>query len=55
MDLSTTDCPYDGTALTVNIDAAGTVVLVCSECHAAWEPDGSFVSQLRTEIMQPTR
>jgi hypothetical protein len=52
MDPYTTNCPYDGNALTVEINADGRVLLVCRTCRGAWEPHGCFVGNESREITQ---
>ena len=43
MNLNATQCPFDGEMLTLTIGGDGSLLVVCGSCHAAWEPDGSFV------------
>jgi hypothetical protein len=47
MNLSLTQCPYDGALLDAEIDAGGVLLLICAACEAAWETHGSYVGRVR--------
>jgi hypothetical protein len=45
MELS--ECPLDGTALTVEYMAGGSMLLSCESCEAMWERHGAWVGRVR--------
>lgn len=47
MNLSLTQCPYDGTQLGAEVTPGGFLLLVCDACDAAWETHGSYVGRVR--------
>lgn len=46
MDLSPTQCPYDGALLDAELSATGRLQLVCCACDAVWETHGSHVARI---------
>jgi hypothetical protein len=42
-----TQCPYDGTAISVETLSGGSLLLRCSSCEAAWERHGVWIGRLR--------
>lgn len=47
MNLSLTQCPYDGNVLDSELSPGGLLFLVCHGCDAAWEIHGSHVERVR--------
>jgi hypothetical protein len=47
MNLSLTQCPYDGALLDAELSPGGLLLLVCASCEAAWETHGSYVGRVR--------
>jgi hypothetical protein len=47
VNLSLTQCPYDGALLDAEIGAGGLLLLICAACEAAWETHGSYVGRVR--------
>ena len=42
-----TQCPYDGTAVHIDVNPAGSVVLECPACEATWEYHHTWIAQRR--------
>jgi hypothetical protein len=47
VNLSLTQCPYDGALLDAEISSGGLMLLICASCDAAWETHGSYVGRVR--------
>jgi len=48
-------CPFDGTALTVEYLSGGSMLLWCEACEAIWERHGAWVGRVREPIPDRAR
>ncbi len=47
VNLSLTQCPYDGNLLDTETMPGGLLLLICVTCDAVWETHGSYVGRVR--------
>jgi hypothetical protein len=50
-----TQCPYDGSALTVEYLSGGAFLLSCDHCEAVWERHGALIDRVHGPDLDKVR